>query len=566
MNSIAHPESHLCPACGTVNDFDALTQREYRCSQCNLELAHLDIAANGVIRGVFGWLHAEGDVIEGRYRVKSVLGKGGFGATYLVEDVRLNGKHRALKEVPALLFDEYETTLLSRLNHPSIPDIIDRFEADAMIYLVLEFGGSRTLGGERKQYPQQRIPQAKLLPWMRQLCEVLIYLHAQKPPIIHRDLKPDNILLDENGRIMLIDFGIAKESKPATMTRTLGRAATHGFSPPEQAMGTGTDERSDIYSLAATFYALLTAENPPAAHERVAGKELTPPSQLVPCISPQVEAAILQALNLNVNRRQQSVLEFSHALDGIDAGGGPHTFSNTQYSERTVMVGNASGSTAIHPPSIKLPSERITATKPEPADEAASVQKYSKRNLIILVTGVTITIAVLLTASYLFWPKSTPAPELKPPTSDKGLKDGDKQPIEKPTRGSRELPPIKPDDRPDQQSKIKGGGSALIELEKRLEKSGNTDQPIKEDIKDTADADLAKQKAENEARIKAEEDRKRREAERKAEIKRKLREEKIRAEERRKRLEAEKIAERNKKENKTPSWLDKFSGSQIRVK
>ena len=251
MISLEKPEQHVCPACGTTNELDVLTKTEYRCSQCNLELAHLDVAANGVIRGIFGWLRGIGDTVENRYQVKSVLGKGGFGATYLVEDLRLSGKRRAIKEVPELLFDEYETTLLSRLNHPSIPDIIDRSVVDGMVYLVLEFGGSRTLGGERKQYPDQRIPQAKLLPWIRQLCDVLIYLHSQDPPIIHRDLKPDNILLDETGRIMLIDFGIAKESKPATMTRTLGRAATHGFSPPEQAMGTGTDERSDIYALAA---------------------------------------------------------------------------------------------------------------------------------------------------------------------------------------------------------------------------------------------------------------------------------------------------------------------------
>ncbi len=218
--------------------------------------------------------------VSNRYWARVVLGR-----PNLVEDLRLNGKRRALKEVPELLFDEYETKLLSRLNHPSIPDIIDRSIVDKMVYLVLEFGGNRTLGGERERN-QGRIPQPVLLPWMRQLCEVLMYLHSQDPPIIHRDLKPDNILLDETGRIMLIDFGIAKEAEPTAMIRTLGRAASSGFSPPEQAMGTGTDQRSDIYALAATFYALLTGEKPPAAHERVAGKEIVPPSQIVPEISP----------------------------------------------------------------------------------------------------------------------------------------------------------------------------------------------------------------------------------------------------------------------------------------
>jgi serine/threonine-protein kinase len=387
-------------------------------------LAHVDIAVNGAVRGVFGWLHTKGDMIESRYRVKSVLGKGGFGATYLVEDSKLNGKRRALKEVPELLFDEYETTLLSQLNHPSIPDIIDRSVADGMVYLVLEFGGNQTLGSERKQY-QGRIPLAKLLPWMQQLCEVLIYLHSQNPPIIHRDLKPDNILLDENGRIMLIDFGIAKEAKPATMTRTIGRAATHGFSPPEQAMGTGTDERSDIYALAATFYALLTGESPPAAHERVSGKEIIPPSQIVPEISPQLEAALLQALSLNVNHRQQSMLEFSQALQMTVANPQDFTTHSTAYTDRTVMISHAIGkgdtTSNLHPASIQLPRGQtsavptdaiptipITKANTAPTNADFTAQQQSKRNAIILVSGMA---AVLITAFAAYWLWFKPVPE-----------------------------------------------------------------------------------------------------------------------------------------------------------
>ena len=323
-----------------------------------------------------------------------------------------------------MLFDEYETTLLSQLNHPAIPDIIDRSVADGMVYLVLEFGGTQTLGGERKQY-QGRIPLANLLPWMQQLCEVLIYLHSQNPPIIHRDLKPDNILLDENGRIMLIDFGIAKEAKPATMTRTIGRAATHGFSPPEQAMGTGTDERSDIYALAATFYALLTGESPPAAHERVSGKEIIPPSQIVLDISPQLEAALLQALSLNVNHRQQSMLEFSQALQMTIANPQDFSTQSTAYTDRTVMISHAIGSgdttSSLHPASIQLPRGQTTSTAStdptiritKPTIHTATVatdstvQQVSKRNAIIVASGIAVVLIVAF-AAYWLWFKPMP--------------------------------------------------------------------------------------------------------------------------------------------------------------
>lgn len=505
MSTQGQQEQHVCPVCGTSNTLDALSKREYRCGQCNLELAHLDVAANGVIRGIFGWLRGVGDTIENRYQVKSVLGKGGFGATYLVEDLRLSGKRRAIKEVPELLFDEYETTLLSRLNHPSIPDIIDRNVVEGMVYLVLEFGGSRTLGGERKQYQDRRIPQSKLLPWMRQLCEVLIYLHSQDPPIIHRDLKPDNILLDENDRIMLIDFGIAKESKPATMTRTLGRAATHGFSPPEQAMGTGTDERSDIYALAATFYALLTGENPPAAHERVAGKELVPPSQIVPDISPLLEAAILQALNLNVNHRQQTMKEFSQALETIVLSAHDSVNHTTEYTERTVMVGRTigvTGATGLHPLSIKLPGGRIISVKSSPLSEVASSQQTSKHNVIILIAGITIVLVAMLATAYLFWPKTVPEGPTTEGTKTEEATNGNTTPTGV-TTGGQTTEGTKTNETTT---------SAFEELKKGLDKQGGSGTNSTEvDAKDDKTADEAKQKSSEEEKRRAEKERKRRE-------------------------------------------------------
>ena len=313
--TIKHPPVRVCPACQTPNPLADLVKRDYRCIECKLEMAHLDYAQDGRVRGVFGWLIAPKTNVQEHYKIHSVLCKGGFGAAYLVYDLHFNGKRRALKEVPAMLFDNQETGLLGKLDHPAIPGIIDHWTADGMVYQVLKFSGSRTLGGERLNHPNQRIPMEKLLPWMRQLCDVLAYLHSQHPPIIHQDLKPDNILIDEDGSVMLIDVGIVKDSKSRGIIRILDRAASPGFSPPEQEYGSGIDERSDIYALGATFYALLTGQNPPAAHKRVAGEALPPPSQFVPGISSKLEGAILKSLSLDMKQRQKSVKEFVAALE-----------------------------------------------------------------------------------------------------------------------------------------------------------------------------------------------------------------------------------------------------------
>lgn len=396
----------LCPKCERPSAITQLTQADYRCIHCGFELAHIDFSPTGAVRGIFGWLRAVDDVIHNRYRVKTVLGKGGFAATYLVNDLRLNGKKRALKEIPEALFDEYETGILSQLDHPAIPDITDRLIADGMIYLVLEFGGSRTLDSERKRRGGQ-IPLEVLLPWMRQLCEVLTYLHARTPPIVHRDLKPGNILFDDNDRIMLIDFGIAKESKASEETRTLARAASHGFSPPEQVMGTGTDPRSDIYALAATFYALLTGTIPPAAHERIAGKEVVPPSQLIKGVPETVDKAILQALDLNANRRPQTAQTFSRMLDGgRDSGSGSRS-PGLDKTERRQADSSLSPRGSIKLPSVDLRAADIK--KPTSGEEAGKHKQW-----ILPIALIPVLLAAVGGGAYYFWPEtSDPQPPIK---------------------------------------------------------------------------------------------------------------------------------------------------------
>ncbi len=386
------PDRIACASCGAdISTAQVVAARDYNCNTCHAELAHLDLAPNGMVRSVLGWLRAPGDVLHERYRIRGFLGKGGFAATYLVEDQRLNGKRRAAKEIPEIFFDERETEILSRIQHPCVPDITDRFTADGMVYLVLEFGGDRTLETVRIA-EGGRVAQAKLRPWIDQLCDALAYLHAQSPPIVHRDLKPANILLDEADRVMLIDFGIAKEATPDMLTRTIARSASHGFSPPEQVLGTGTDQRSDVYALGATMYALLTGVVPPPAHERVAGVDIVPPRQIAPEIPRPVEEAILRALELNVAKRQATIGEFRRGLGAAELSG-PQAVRTTA-APRTVAIAGLDLGAAARPSTGQPVAASVGAVVPQSRPQAGIPPTK------LLVAGVLIC---ALLGALVFW-------------------------------------------------------------------------------------------------------------------------------------------------------------------
>lgn len=395
----------VCPRCFTPYDRAAIKPPDYKCS-CGLELAYPNFSASGEVKGVLGWLVSPGAIIHQRYRVVQLLGRGGFGSTYLVEDQKLSNKRWALKEIPESLYDEHESRILAKLKHPSIPGITDREITDRMVYMVLEFGGNRTLESVRRAAPDKRVALSVMAPWVRQLCDVLAYMHAQTPPIVHRDLKPGNVLLDDHDRVMLIDFGIAKEAIASEQTRALGRAVTHGYSPPEQAMGSGTDARSDIYALGATVYYMLTAQRPPGARERIQGVEIQTPSALVPGLPPAIDRALLQAMSLNPNERQQTVEEFGRAFD-YEAPT-VKTYEDFGGPERTVMVGSATTSRSV-PNTAPQKSLKLGA---DGAAEVVEQQLAAPRSnqLAMLIAAAVILVAVAIGATYfLSRPAAVPA-------------------------------------------------------------------------------------------------------------------------------------------------------------
>ncbi|HEY68649.1 MAG: serine/threonine protein kinase [Chloroflexi bacterium] len=278
-------------------------------------------------------LLAPGTVLRGRYKIIAPVGQGGMGAVYRAEDLRLEGRICAIKEVcpdpdatPEALAQSREqfrreASTLARLDHPNLPKVSDTFTEGGREYLVMDFVGGQDLRHlmERKRQQGQFLDERKVLQWADQLCDALEYLHSQNPPVLHRDIKPANIKLTPGGVIKLVDFGLVKllaTDDSRTITILQGRG-TVAYTPLEQYGGdTGhTDARSDIYSLGATLYHLLTNQPPADAKQRFLNPDaLVPPRAINPRISPATEHAILAAIAMHPNQRPPDVAIFREML------------------------------------------------------------------------------------------------------------------------------------------------------------------------------------------------------------------------------------------------------------
>lgn len=260
-----------------------------------------------------------GVVLQGRYKVHEALGAGGFSTVYLAEDTRLAGRLVAVKEnqdtsLAATRAFTQEAELLARLQHPNLPRVTDHFsEPSGHQYLVMDYVDGENLDDLVKR--RGRMEEGAALAILREVTDAVTFLHHQHPQIVHRDIKPSNLIRRRlDGQIILVDFGIAKQQVAGGGTLTAARAATPGYAPPEQYFGR-TDVRSDVYSLGATLYFLLTGVVPPEAPARSSGYEsLTPPRKINPRISVGVAAVIVRAMDLDASLRFPDVSTLAGTL------------------------------------------------------------------------------------------------------------------------------------------------------------------------------------------------------------------------------------------------------------
>lgn len=260
-----------------------------------------------------------GQLVDNKYRILDIVGKGGMSVVYLARNERAN-KSWAVKEVRKTGVENLEvkknsliaeTEMLKKLSHPHLPAIIDVIETSETYLVVMDYIEGNDLGKILEEQGAQ--PQDKVIKWGKQLCDVLGYLHSREKPIIYRDLKPANIMLKPDGNITLIDFGTAREIKIADANDTIS-LGTRGYAAPEQfGANAKTDARTDIYCLGATMYHLVTNHNPSTPPY-----VMLPIRQQNPALSPGLEKIILKCTSPNPDDRYQSCEELMYALDNYE--------------------------------------------------------------------------------------------------------------------------------------------------------------------------------------------------------------------------------------------------------
>jgi serine/threonine protein kinase len=306
--------SLVCASCGTTNRME-----QTHCLACGQVLGASNRSAPLMSAPTVSVLSNK--LLNQRYRVQHVIGRGGMGTVYLGVDTHLGDRLVAIKEMTpgnqpfaetvamAKRFQQ-EAHLLAGLQHPHLPSIYDHFSEGHRWYLVMSFIKGQTLDAYL-QTRGGRLGIEEVVEIGLDLCSVLQYLHTYRPPIIFRDLKPSNIMRTMDGHIYLIDFGIARIFKPGQQSDTSYQGSL-GYAPPEQYGTSQTTPRSDIYALGVTLYHLLTGYDPATTPFH-----LPPLKSLVPNAPLQFVTLLNSMVDLDEGKRPLSVEQISWKLQHI---------------------------------------------------------------------------------------------------------------------------------------------------------------------------------------------------------------------------------------------------------
>jgi formylglycine-generating enzyme required for sulfatase activity len=371
-------------------------------------------------------------ILNDRYRIERMLGQGGMGAVYLAIDQKF-GSTVALKEtlmsgdVLERAF-EREARLLNKMRHAALPVVMDYFAEGDGHFLVMQFIPGEDLAALLSERGGP-FPVAEVLGWADALLDALDYLHSQDPPVVHRDIKPQNMKLTPRGEIILLDFGLAKGAS-ADPSQTTGTgsvmAYTAHYAPFEQIRGAGTDARSDLYSLGATLYTLVTGKIPADALTRAEASMSRQPDPLVradvanPFVPAPVANVLERAMAMDRNERFPRATDMRAALRSAARGVGVEPGSAS-----TLVASSQAPSTSETPAGAETVAAGVA---PRPGTEAApggaTTQPVTNARAhspllwptIALVAVIAIAAAALL-PPYLR-PADAPPPAAEPPPGD----------------------------------------------------------------------------------------------------------------------------------------------------
>jgi tetratricopeptide (TPR) repeat protein len=361
---------------------------------------------------------APNTILQSRYLIARQLGQGGMGTVYQATDERFKN-FVAVKEArfPTIEVDrafEREAHLLRSLKHPALPGVIDFFSENQTWYLVMDFVAGEDLAvslAQRLESGDGPFAPGEVVRWGEQVLSALEFLHAHEPPILHRDIKPQNLKVTEQGKVMLLDFGLAKGSVEA-VSRVVGGESVAGYTPYyaplEQMQGSGTSERGDLFSVSATMYHLMTGVVPPDALTRAFRVLNGDPDPLLsadalnPSVPPGVAAVLGSAMALKQEERPASAVLLRQALRGASQqifetghGAATRTGNKPAAGYETVPGSGISGAVA----SFATVREQTIPLPPAPGPEMG--RGRGRGWPVMQLGGVTVGLCVLLLGATL---------------------------------------------------------------------------------------------------------------------------------------------------------------------